>query len=171
MPREKRAKYVGNLGPLYGSDFDWTGGFLKDCWGNFDGISEHWYGQPGRHLDIDKCARLPLDEPTDDAYVKVDQTLLQFARYPADIVHGEAEEWQGYQQRFPAMVEKNIFLSIDEYAYFSGRASDGLSSESQAGPRLRHDLQRDAAAHRLLTMAAQTTGVSTDRLQPHRRPR
>ena len=26
---ETRAKYAGNLGPLYGGDFDWTGGFLK----------------------------------------------------------------------------------------------------------------------------------------------
>ena len=72
-------------------------------------------------------------------YVKVDQTLLQFARYPADLVHGEAEEWQGYQQRFPAMVGKNIFLSIDEYAYFGG--GFGRAVDAQAVARLRHDLQ------------------------------
>ena len=39
LPGAKRAKYAGNLGPLYGSDLDWTGGFLKSCWGNFDGIA------------------------------------------------------------------------------------------------------------------------------------
>ena len=51
-----RAKYAGNLGPLYGSDVDWTGGFLKDCWGNFDGIAQHWYGQPGRISTSIMCA-------------------------------------------------------------------------------------------------------------------
>ena len=51
--------------------------------------------------------------------MKVDQTLLESARYPADTVRLKAEEWQGYQKRFPQMVEKKIPLSIDEYAYFN----------------------------------------------------
>ncbi|MGA2907281.1 MAG: alpha-N-arabinofuranosidase [Terracidiphilus sp.] len=156
---ENRAKYAGNLGPLYGSDVDWTGGFLKDCWGNFDGISQHWYGQPGRHLDIDHVRNLPLDAPTDDGYVKVDQTLLQFARYPADLVHGEAEEWQGYQQRFPAMVGKNIFLSIDEYAYFGGGFGRPTTlKQSLAYGMIFNEMLRHTD---ILTMAAHTTGVST----------
>ena len=58
--------------------------------------------------------------PPTTGYVKVDQTLLEWARYPANIVHLKAEEWQGYEQRFPAMIDKKIFLSIDEYAYFGG---------------------------------------------------
>ena len=156
---ENRAKYAGNLGPLYGSDVDWTGGFLKDCWGNFDGISQHWYGQPGRHLDIDHVRNLPLDAPTDDGYVKVDQTLLQFARYPADLVHGEAEEWQGYQQRFPAMAGKNIFLSIDEYAYFGGGFGRPTTlKQSLAYGMIFNEMLRHTD---ILTMAAHTTGVST----------
>ena len=52
--------------------------------------------------------------------MNVDQTTLELARYAANIVHRKAEEWQGYQQRFPAMLDKKIFLSIDEYAYFGG---------------------------------------------------
>ena len=35
VPHDQRAKYVGNLTPLYGSDYDWTGGFLKSCMGKF----------------------------------------------------------------------------------------------------------------------------------------
>ncbi|HEY1806651.1 MAG TPA: alpha-N-arabinofuranosidase [Terracidiphilus sp.] len=171
---EKRAKYAGNLGPLYGSDVDWTGGFLKDAWGNFDGISQHWYGQPGRHLDIDKVRNLPLDAATDDGYVKVDQTLLQFARYPADLVHEEAEEWQGYQQRFPAMIGrdgtgsdatdksgtgKNIFLSIDEYAYFGGGFGRAVTlKQALAYGMIFNEMLRHTD---FLTMAAHTTGVST----------
>jgi len=154
-----RAKYAGNLGPLYGSDVDWTGGFLKDCWGNFDGIAQHWYGQPGRHLDIDHVRNLPLDAPTDDGYVKVDQTLLQFARYPANLVHGQAEEWQGYQQRFPAMASKNIFLSIDEYAYFGGGFGRPTTlKQSLAYGMIFNEMLRHTD---ILTMAAHTTGVST----------
>jgi alpha-N-arabinofuranosidase len=32
-------------------------------------------------------------------------------------VREKAEEWQEYEKRFPAMLEKKTFLSIDEYAY------------------------------------------------------
>jgi alpha-L-arabinofuranosidase len=156
---ENRAKYAGNLGPLYGTDVDWDGGFLKSCMGNFDGIAQHWYGQPGRHLDIDHERNLPLDAPTDDAYVKVDQTLLEFARYPANIVHGQAEEWQGYQQRFPAIADKKIFLSIDEYAYFGGGFGRAVTlKQSLAYGMIFNEMLRHTD---ILTMAAHTTGVST----------
>jgi alpha-N-arabinofuranosidase len=159
LPPDKRAKYSGNLGPLYGSDVDWTGGFLKDCWGNFDGIAQHWYGQPGRHYDIERAKSLPPDAPNDDSYVKVDQTTVQFARYPADLVHGQAEEWQGYQQRFPAMAAKNIFLSIDEYAYFGGGFGRPTTlKQSLAYGMIFNEMLRHTD---ILTMAAHTTGVST----------
>ncbi len=60
--------------PLYGTESDWTGGFLKSCWGNFDGIAEHWYGQGNRRYDLEKAKSLPPDASNEDAYVKVDQT-------------------------------------------------------------------------------------------------
>ena len=157
---DNRAKYVGNLGPLYGSDVDWTGGFLKRL-----------LGQLRRHRRALVCAAgpasttsisaqsLPPDAPNDDAYVKVDQTLLEFARYPANIVHGQAEEWQGYQQRFPAMVDKNIFLSIDEYAYFGGGFGRPTTlKQSLAYGMIFNEMLRHTD---FLTMAAHTTGVST----------
>ena len=50
VPPAERAKYVGNLGPLYGTEADWDAGFIKDCWGNFDIIAEHWYAGGGHHL-------------------------------------------------------------------------------------------------------------------------
>jgi alpha-L-arabinofuranosidase len=159
LPADKRAKYSGNLGPLYGSDIDWTGGFLKSCLGNFDGIAQHWYAQPGRHYDIDRAKSLPPDAPNDDSYVKVDQTLLEFARYPANIVHGQAEEWQGYQQRFPVIADKKIFLSIDEYAYFGGGFGRAMTlKQSLAYGMIFNEMLRHTD---ILTMAAHTTGVST----------
>jgi alpha-N-arabinofuranosidase len=117
---ETRVKYAGNLKPLFGTDEDWTGSFLAHSWGNFDGIAEHWYAQGGRHYDLEKAKSLAPTASNDDAYVKVDQSLLEYARYPANIVRIKAEEWQGYQQRFPAMLDKKTFLSIDEWAYFGG---------------------------------------------------
>lgn len=159
VPGPLRSKYVGNLAGAYGSDFDWTGGFLKDCWGNFDGIAEHWYARPGQRYNAEKAKNLPPDKPNDDAFDKIDQTTLEYARYTANIVRSKAEEWQGYQQRFPAMLQKKTFLSIDEYAYFGanfGRASDlkqALAYGMLFNEMLRHTV--------FLTMAAHTMGTST----------
>jgi alpha-N-arabinofuranosidase len=163
VPGPKRAKYVGNLDPLYGSDADWTGGFLKDSWGNFDIIAEHWYASGGHHWDIEKGKNLGPDAPSDDAYVKINQTLLESARYPADTVRLKAEEYQGYQRRFPKMVEKKIPLSIDEYAYFNptpggGSPFGGMTlKQSLAYGMILNEMMRYTD---FLTMGALTTGVS-----------
>lgn len=159
VPGALRSKYVGNLAGAYGSDFDWTGGFLKDCWGNFDGIAEHWYARPGQRYNVEKAKNLPADKPNDDAFDKIDQTTLEYARYPANIVRSKAEEWQGYQQRFPAMLQKKTFLSIDEYAYFGanfGRAPD--LKQTLAYSMLFNEMLRHTD---FLTMAAHTMGTST----------
>jgi alpha-N-arabinofuranosidase len=156
---EMRAKYVGNLQPLFGTDADWTGGLLTHCWGNFEGIAEHWYAQGGRHFDLERAKSLPLDAPTDNANVKVDQTPLEWARYAANVVHRKAEEWQGYQQRFPAMLDKKIFLSIDEYAYFGGGFGRGVNLKlALAYGMLFNEMLRHTD---FLTMSAHTMGVST----------
>ena len=161
VPHDQRAKYVGNLQPLFGSDYDWTGGFLKSCMGNFAIIAEHWYAGGGHHWDIEKAKTLAADKPNDDAYVKVDQTLLEAARYPADTVRLKAEEWQGYQHRFPQIVEKKIPLSIDEYAYFNNSGGGPFGGENLkqalAYAMILNEMQRYTD---FLTVGAQTTGVS-----------
>lgn len=159
VPGELRSKYVGNLAGAYGSDFDWTGRFLKDCWGNFDGIAEHWYARSGQRYNVEKAKNLPADKPNDDAFDKVNQTPLEYARYPANIVRSKAEEWQGYQQRFPAMLAKKTFLSVDEYAYFGG--SFGRSpdlKQALAYGMLFNEMLRHTDS---MTMAAHTMGTST----------
>ena len=163
VPRDQRAKYVGNLESLYGTEADWTGSFLKDCWGNFDIIAEHWYASGGHHWDLEKAKTLGADKPNEDAYVKVDMSVLESSRYAADTVRLKAEEWQGYQKRFPAMVEKKIPLSIDEYAYFNATPGGGGPF---GGMTLRQDLAYGMILNEMLrytdflTMAAQTTGVA-----------
>jgi alpha-N-arabinofuranosidase len=87
--------------------------------------------------------------------VTVDQTLLEWARYPSNRVREKAEEWQEYQTRFPAMIDKQIFLSIDEYAY-SGTPANlklALAYGMVFNEMLRHT--------DFLKMSAFTMGVST----------
>jgi alpha-N-arabinofuranosidase len=156
---EMRAHDADNLKAVEGTPVDWTGGLLQDSWGNFSGITQHWYAQPGRHFDIEKARNLPLDAPTDAGYDKIDQTTLEYARYPANIVHLYQQTWRRFQERFPAMVANHIFLSIDEYAYFGGgfnRAPDlklALAYGMIFNEMLRHT--------DFLKMSAHTMGVST----------
>jgi alpha-N-arabinofuranosidase len=159
VPGAERAKYIGNLGPLYSTDADWTGSFLKSCMGNFDGMAEHWYASPSVHFDLEKAKTLPPDANSDQANVKVTQTLQEFARYPANIVRVKSEEWQGYIERYPAISAKKIFLSIDEWAYFGG--------DFGRSPSLRQALAYGMVFNEMLrhtdsiTMAAHTMGTST----------
>lgn len=156
---EFRAKDVDNLKAVFGSEIDWTGGELKDCWGNFDGITQHWYAQSGRHFDLQKAKALPLDAPTDQGYVKVDQTTLEYARYPANIVRQLTDAWEGYQKRFPAMADKKIFLSIDEYAYFGGTFNRTPDQKlALAYGMIFNEMLRHTG---YLRMSAHTMGVST----------
>jgi alpha-L-arabinofuranosidase len=156
---EMRAKDVDNVKAVEGTPVDWTGGLLEHSWGNFDGITQHWYARSGRHFDVEKAKKLPPDAPTDAGYDDVEQTPLEYARYPANIVKLKAQEWRRYQQRFPAMADKHIFLSIDEYAYFGpnfNRTPDlklALAYATTFNEMLRHT--------DFLTMSAHTMGVST----------
>ncbi|MGH9534283.1 MAG: alpha-N-arabinofuranosidase, partial [Terriglobales bacterium] len=156
---EMRAKDVDNMRAVEGTPEDWTGGEIEHCWGNFSGITQHWYAQAGRRFDVAKAQHLPLDAPTAAGYVKVAQTPLEFARYPANIVHLRAQEWRRYEQRFPQLVRRHIFLSIDEYAYFGGsfsRAPD-LKTALAYGMILNEMLRHTE----FLRMSARTMGVST----------
>lgn len=154
-----RAKDVDNLKAVEGTPEDWTGGLLKDCWGNFSGITQHWYAQSGRRFDLKKAKALPLDAPTDAGYDKVDQTPLEYARYPANIVHLNAQSWTRYEQRFPAMLSSKIFLSMDEYAYFGG----GFNHPPDLKLALAYGMIfNEMLRHTdFLRMAAHTMGVST----------
>ena len=92
----------------------------------------------------------------------MDQTLLEASRYPADTVRLKAEEWQGYQKRFPQLVEKKIPLAIDEYAYFNFGAGGGPFAGENLKQALAYAMVLNEMARytEFLTMGAQTTGVS-----------
>src|SRR5579883_46969 len=114
---QARAMHLADPQVQFGSAADWTGGLLAHCWGNFDGLTEHWYSRVGKRFDYEHAKSLPANAPNEAGYVPVEESLLEWARHPADRVRKKAEEWREYEKRFPAMVDKKIFLSIDEYAY------------------------------------------------------
>lgn len=154
-----RADDVDNMRAVEGTPEDWTGGEIEHSWGNFAGITQHWYARPGQRFDVQKAKHLPLDAPTDAGYDKVQQTPLEFARYPANIVHLYAQTWHRYEQRFPQLARNHIFLSIDEYAYFGGafnRPPD-LKMAIAYGMILNEMLRHTD----FLRMSAHTMGVST----------
>jgi alpha-N-arabinofuranosidase len=162
---EDRSKYVDNMQPVFGTDVDWTGGILKNCWGTFVGIAEHWYESPGRHFDVEKAKSLPPDAPSDGAWVKYDPTTLEFARYAGDVIRRKAEEWEGYQQRFPEMLQKKTFLSIDEYAYFGASGfGRGVTLKSALAYAMLFD--EEMRHTDFLTMTAHTMGTSTLDITP-----
>ena len=163
---ENRTKYVDNLGPMFGSDVDWTGGLLAKSWGTFDGIAQHWYESAGRHFDVNKAKLLPPDAPAQGAYVTYEPTPLEYARYAGDVVRRHAEEWEGYQKRFPQMFSKKIFLSIDEYSYGGGGGGRGT------GPNLKSALAYGMLFNEMMrhsdfiTMGAHTMGTSSLDITP-----
>ena len=131
-----------SIAPKFGTQWDWTGGLLAKAWGNFDGISEHWYDRPEERPNAPK-----------------DAELIEYVRAPSNQVRMKAEEWKIYQKRFPAMEAKKIFLSIDEYAYFGEvNLKSALAYAMVLQEMLRHT--------DFLTMGAFTTGASTMDITP-----
>jgi alpha-N-arabinofuranosidase len=131
----------------FGTEEDWTGGFFAKAWGDFDGISEHWY---------DRMEKRPEAPPGEE--------LLEFTRSPSNQVKMKAEEWALYQKRFPALKEKPVFLSIDEYAY--------IGSDMRAKPPLKTSLAyalvfQEMLRHTdFLRMSAFTFGISALDITP-----
>jgi alpha-N-arabinofuranosidase len=112
---------TGKVQTEYGSEADWTGGVMANCWGNFDGVTEHFYARSGTRFDLSVSEHDNYHGgtrmPPRYGYVPVEQSLLEWARVPSNRLRIKAEEWQDYRRRFPAIDEKKIFLSLDEWAY------------------------------------------------------
>jgi alpha-N-arabinofuranosidase len=127
----------------FGTEEDWTGGLFAKAWGNFAGVTEHWY---------DRAEERPNAPPNEE--------LLEFARSPSNHVRMEAEEWHIYEQRFPAIKKDKIFLAIDEYAYMARPATlkSSLAYSMVLNEMLRHT--------DFLKMSAFTTGASTMDITP-----
>ena len=132
---------------------DWTGGLLLRSFGNFDGLTEHWYARPGKRFDYEHAKSLPDSAPVEGGYVNVDETVLESVRHPSNRVEKKAEEWNEYEKRFPAMREKHLFLSIDEYGYGGSSMKSALAGGMILNEMFRHTDFMKMAAYTMATSA------------------
>jgi alpha-L-arabinofuranosidase len=153
--RMATGKVIGD----FGTDADWTGGLFSKCWGTFDGVTEHWYARSGTRFDLDIGQHDPYTGgttmPARYGYTPVKQSLIEWARVPSNRVRVKAEEWAQYEKLFPAIKDKKVFLSIDEWAY-TGTPTDlklALSYAMVLQEMFRHT--------EFIKMSAFTMGVST----------
>jgi alpha-N-arabinofuranosidase len=116
-------RLAGKVQAEFGSEDDWTGGLLARCWGNFDGLTEHWYARSGKRYDLNAGQNDPLRYGTGDGYVPVNEPLIDWVRRPSNRVRLKAEAWEEYKKRFPAIENSKIFLAIDEWAYIDAPTS------------------------------------------------
>jgi len=137
------------------SDADWTCGFLKQDWGNFDGVTEHWYTRAGVRWDRERAEKGIKIGRLEAGYVPDQETVLEWVRRPSERVHLKGEEWQEYEQRFPEMKTRKIFMSNDEYAYTGGQTDLKLAL---AYAMVFNEMLRETD---FLRMTAFTMGVST----------
>jgi alpha-N-arabinofuranosidase len=137
------------------SDADWTCGFLKKDWGNFDGITEHWYARAGTRWDRERAEKGIKVGRLEAGLVPEEETVLEWVRRPSDRVRLKGEEWREYEKRYPEMKSKQIFMSNDEYAYTGGQADLKLAL---AYAMVFNEMLRETD---FLRMSAFTMGVST----------
>ena len=138
-PRDvKENASLQSIQTRFGTEQDWTGGLFTKAWGTFSGVSEHWY---------DRAEKRPEAPP--------DAELLEFVRSPSNHVRMKAQEWGIYQQRYPAIKDEHIFLSMDEFAYTGAPVNLrlALAYSMVFQEMLRHT--------DFMKMSAFTTGVST----------
>lgn len=105
--------YTGKVVPDYLGQWDWSGGLLSNCLDNIDMLSEHYYAYSNQRFDFDKEERVP--DP--------DQTLVEWARQPANYVRVKYEHYQEYLARIPALKNKPVPISISEWAYTGAPAN------------------------------------------------
>ena len=137
------------------SHADWTCGFLKHDWGNFDGVTEHWYTRAGVRWDRERAEKGIKVGRLEAGYVPDQETDLEWVRRPSDRVHLKGEEWLEYEKRYPEMKTKEIFMSNDEYAYTGGQTNLKLAL---AYAMVFNEMLRETD---FLRMSAFTMGVST----------
>ena len=152
---------TGKVAAEFGTESDWTGNVLEKCWGNFDGITEHWYERNGIRFDIESLSKNDpykggIRMPPRYGYVPLEnETLVDWAHRPSNRVRTKVEAWEEYKKRFPAIMDKKIFMSMDEWAY------TGTPTNLKLGLSYALVMQEIFRHTDFLKMSAFTMGVST----------
>ncbi|MBL0160363.1 MAG: alpha-N-arabinofuranosidase [Bryobacterales bacterium] len=146
-------RLTGKLIPDWGSEADWTGGLFTHCLDNVDIMSEHFYSYAGQRFD--HSSGLRPGRFSRSAYMeKVDETLVEFARRPANRVRNKVEAYEEYARRIPGLKTKPVPMAIDEWAY--ARPSNLKSSLADAfvlQEMFRHSELIVMAGHTMATAA------------------
>ncbi|HUO99636.1 MAG TPA: alpha-L-arabinofuranosidase C-terminal domain-containing protein [Rhizomicrobium sp.] len=131
-------------GPLveYGSDRDWAGGMLANCYGRFDALATHAYPPENKHFDL-----------ATGKNVDITQTLVEWAQAPAQRVATMADCWEEYKKRFPKLNEGKVKVFFDEWAYHFVQDYKGCLAIA----RMLHEFFRHSD---FIDMAAYTMGMS-----------
>jgi alpha-N-arabinofuranosidase len=147
-------RFGTNLVPPCLSPGDWTGGLLKNCFDNFDLISEHFYNYGNTHFSLAQGRQVPNDphEPVTD-----------WMRRPANHIRIKYEEYKEYERVLPRLVTHPKPLNIDEWAYTgNGRYPTYPSYAWVFHEMFRHSDLFQMAAHTFATslLAREGTNVS-----------
>lgn len=139
---DKENANLDSIQPKFGTELDWTGGMLAKDSDWIDSVTEHWY---------DTAEQRPGAPPDDE--------LIEFARQPSNNVLMKAKEWDIYRAKYPAIDKKDMFLAIDEYAYFPASPSlkVSLAYSMVLQEMLRHT---DAIRMSAFTMGSSTLDVT-----------
>ena len=109
---------TGKVLAEFGTESDWTGGLLANSLDFFDALTEHWYTHSGTRFDLETGQNGVLGIRA--GFIPVEESLEDWARRGANRVRCKAEDWEEYLKRFPAIRQKKIYVSIDEWSCGAG---------------------------------------------------
>ncbi len=101
-------RLTGKVVPEYMGPADWSGRLLAGALENIDLLSEHFYVYGGTHFDLEKGEQVPNE---------ANEPLVDWMRRPANMIRAKYEHYQEYLERIPALREKRVPISLDEWAY------------------------------------------------------
>lgn len=116
-----------SLPVAYGSQFDWSGGLLKDASQNFDYLAEHFYPLPEKAFDKKKQKFVDLDAPVTDQL-----------RRPANRVEAAVEAWHKYHEEMPKLNDMDIKMVLDEWVSGSQGLKGALGVATVLNEIFRH---------------------------------
>jgi alpha-N-arabinofuranosidase len=155
MAGSKQGKRLnGQIVPDYLSPADWSGGLLANCLDNMDLLSEHFYSYSNQRFDLEKGERVPVD---------ADWPLVEWERAPATQVRVKYEHYQEYLKRIPALKDKPVPISLDEWAY-NGAPPNGYKVVPAYAWAF-HEMFRHSDLYQLAGFTFATSLISSNRTE------
>lgn len=143
MTGAKQALLLGkDVVPDYFSAADWTGALLRECFDNFDLISEHFYNYGGSHFSLAANAQVPNDP---------NEPVTDWMRRGANHVRIKYEEYLAYKERLPQLAAHPKPINLDEWGYRGGKYESYPAYAWIFQEMFRHSEVYQMAAHTFAT--------------------